>query len=89
MRIPVAQALYKAAMPIAFPGLELSNDLSKRTVGGSVLASTVWTIWFDAVAGFNKRSSAAFAYLYAPDQQRSTLTVLTGHVSLGCFARIF
>jgi choline dehydrogenase len=79
MRIPVAQALYKAAMPIAFPGLVLSKDLSTRTVGGSVLANTVWTLWFDAVAGFNKRSSAAFAYLYAANQQRSTLTVLTGH----------
>lgn len=85
MRIPAAQALYKAAMPIAFPGLVLSDDISHRTVGGSVLASNVWTLWFDAVAGFNKRSSAAFAYLYAPNQQRSTLTVLTGHVSLTYF----
>jgi choline dehydrogenase len=89
MRIPVAQALYKAAMPIAFPGLKLSKDLSKRNVGGSTMASTVWTIWFDAVAGFNKRSSAAYAYLYAPDQQRSTLTVLTGHVSPACFVHVF
>jgi choline dehydrogenase-like flavoprotein len=79
MRIPAAQALYKAAMPIAFPGLVASKDLSARTVGGSVMASTVWTLWFDAVAGFNKRSSAAFAFLYPPSQQRATLTVLTGH----------
>jgi len=80
MRIPAAQALYKAAMPIGFPGLVLSKDLSTRTVGGSVMASTVWTLWFDAVAGFNKRSSAAFAYLYPASQQRPTLTVLTGHI---------
>jgi choline dehydrogenase len=82
MRIPAAQALYKAAMPLAFPGLVLGKDLSTRTVGGSVVANTVWTIWYDAVAGFNRRSSAAFAYLYAADQQRPTLTVLTGQVSI-------
>jgi choline dehydrogenase-like flavoprotein len=79
MRIPTAQALYKAAMPIAFPGLVASQDLSKRTDGGSVMASTVWSLWFDAVAGFNKRSSAAFAFLYPASQQRPTLTILTGH----------
>ncbi|KAI4294607.1 alcohol oxidase [Schizophyllum commune Loenen D] len=79
MRIPEAQALYKSAMPSVFEGLTLHDDLSDRT--GSVMASTSWTCWNDESSGSNviKRSSAAQAFLYAPDQQRSTLTVLHDH----------
>ena len=39
----------------------------------------MWTLWFDATEGFNRRSSAAWAYLYAPSQQRASLTVLTNN----------
>ncbi|KAH7092879.1 alcohol oxidase [Auriculariales sp. MPI-PUGE-AT-0066] len=77
MRIPGAQALYKAAIPNVFPGVEVSSDLSDRI--NTVSASTSWTIWYDAVANINRRSSAAFALLYAKSQQRDKLTVLTEH----------
>lgn len=77
MRIPVGVALYKEALPSIFPGLTIGNDLSNRT--NIVSASTSWTIWYDPVTGENRRSSAAFAFLYAPDQQRSSLTVLAEH----------
>ncbi|KAM0747252.1 alcohol oxidase [Meredithblackwellia eburnea MCA 4105] len=77
MVIPDAQAVYKVAMSNTF-NISLSPDMSYRI--GSVLASVVWTIWYDAVANINRRSSAAWAFLYAKDQQRSTLTVLTNHI---------
>ena len=76
MRIPVAQALYNAAIKRVW-GLGQSADLSART--GAASSSTSWTIWYDAVAGINRRSSAAWSFLYAPSQQRETLTVLTSH----------
>ncbi|TRM56965.1 hypothetical protein BD626DRAFT_516982 [Schizophyllum amplum] len=79
MRIPDAQRLYKAAMPLVFEGLKLSDDLSDRD--NSAMASTSWTIWNDESSGTDvvRRSSAAHAFLYAEDQQRSTLTVLYNH----------
>ncbi|KAM0751192.1 alcohol oxidase [Meredithblackwellia eburnea MCA 4105] len=77
MRIPDAQAIYKVAMSNTF-NISVSPDMSYRN--GSVLASCVWAIWYDTVAKLNKRSSAAWAFLYAKDQQRSTLTVLTSHI---------
>ncbi|KAH7098429.1 alcohol oxidase [Auriculariales sp. MPI-PUGE-AT-0066] len=77
MRIPYGQALYKAAVPLVFPGLEVSADLSARE--GSVCASASWTLWWDAVNKINHRSSAAFALLYPESQQRKKLTVLTEH----------
>lgn len=77
MRIPRAVKLYKEALPHAFPGLTISNDLSNRT--SVVSASTSWTIWHDPVTGKMKRSSAADALLWAPGQQRLSLTVLANH----------
>ncbi|KAG6009977.1 hypothetical protein E4U21_000748 [Claviceps maximensis] len=77
MRIPGAVKLYKEALPHAFPGLSISNDLSNRS--SVVSASTSWTIWHDPVTGEMKRSSAADALLWAPGQQRSSLTVLANH----------
>ncbi|KAG6181875.1 hypothetical protein E4U27_002097 [Claviceps purpurea] len=77
MRIPRAVRLYKEALPHAFPGLSISNDLSNRS--SVVSASTSWTIWYDAATGLMKRSSAADALLWAPSQQRSSLTVLANH----------
>ncbi|TRM56925.1 GMC oxidoreductase-domain-containing protein [Schizophyllum amplum] len=52
---------------------------SDRT--GSAMASTSWTVWNDESTGSNviQRSSAAQAFLYAANQQRSTLTVLHDH----------
>ena len=77
MRIPLAQSIYKAAIPLAFPGLEVTSDLSDRI--NSASASNSWTIWHDSENGINRRSSAAYALLYAEKQQRSTLTVLAEH----------
>lgn len=79
MRIPEGQSLYKSAMPAVFSGLTLHDDLSDRT--GSAMASTSWTVWNDESTGSNviQRSSAAQAFLYAANQQRSTLTVLHDH----------
>jgi len=77
MRIPKAVAIYKAALPIAFPGLSIGNDLSNRT--STISASTSWTIWYDPVTGKNRRSSAADGLLWAPEQQRKGLTVLANH----------
>ncbi|KAH8666906.1 alcohol oxidase [Xylariales sp. PMI_506] len=77
MRIPKAQELYKEALPLAFPGLVVGDDLSNRT--SVVSASTSWTIWYDPVTGKNRRSSAADGLLWAEDQQRETLTVLATH----------
>lgn len=77
MRIPKAVALYKKALPVTFPGLTIGNDLSNRT--SIVSASTSWTIWYDPVTKKNRRSSAADGLLWAPDQQRQTLTVLANH----------
>ncbi|KAG5969558.1 hypothetical protein E4U55_002049, partial [Claviceps digitariae] len=77
MRIPRAVKLYKEALPHAFPGLSISNDLSNRT--SVVSASTSWTIWHDPVTGMTRRSSAADALLWAPGQQRLSLTVLANH----------
>jgi len=77
MRIPYGQALYKAAIPQVFTGLNVTNDLSART--GAVAASTSWTIKYDPEANINRRSSAAYSLLYPDSQQRDTLTVLTGH----------
>ncbi|KAF3912941.1 hypothetical protein ABW20_dc0104519 [Dactylellina cionopaga] len=77
MRIPKAVALYKKALPFAFSGLTIGNDLSNRT--SVVSASTSWTIWYDSVTGKNRRSSAADGLLWSPDQQRDCLTVLANH----------
>ncbi|KAK9435440.1 GMC oxidoreductase [Metarhizium brunneum] len=77
MRIPKAVQLYKKGLPLVFTGLEVGNDLSSRT--SVVSASTSWTIWNDPVTGKHVRSSAAEALLWAPDQQRTTLTVLANH----------
>lgn len=77
MRIPKAVQIYKEGLPYAFPGLKVGNDLSNRT--SVVSASTSWTIWYDPVTGENRRSSAADALLWAPNQQRRTLTLLANH----------
>ncbi|KAH7044678.1 alcohol oxidase [Auriculariales sp. MPI-PUGE-AT-0066] len=77
MRIPYAQSLYKDAIPIVFPGLNVTNDLSSREGSGS--ASNMWAISYDSVANINRRSSAAYSLLYPASEQRSTLTVLTEH----------
>ncbi|KAJ7460669.1 hypothetical protein FB451DRAFT_1405213 [Mycena latifolia] len=76
MRIPAAQALYKAAVALVF-GIPDSPDLSART--GSVSASTSWTIWWDPVAQITRRASAAYSLLYPKSKQQDTLTVLTEH----------
>lgn len=79
MRIPHAVELYKESLPLVFPGLEIGNDLSNRNPDGTVSASTSWTIWHDDVTEMYRRSSAADGYLWAPDQNRDNLTVLTNH----------
>ncbi|KAJ4394486.1 hypothetical protein N0V93_003704 [Gnomoniopsis smithogilvyi] len=79
MRIPEAVALYKEALPLTFPGLVVSNDISNRSADHTVSASTSWTMWYDALTGHNLRSSAADALLWAPGQQKDTLTILTNH----------
>ncbi|ROV96566.1 hypothetical protein VMCG_07803 [Cytospora schulzeri] len=79
MRIPRAVELYKEALPLAFPGLTIGNDLSNRTCNHTVSASSSWTIWYDPVTKQNLRSSAADGFLWAPDQQRHELTVLANH----------
>ncbi|KAH8109511.1 alcohol oxidase [Phellopilus nigrolimitatus] len=77
MRIPEAQRLYKEALPQVFEGLVVGDDLSARI--SVVSASTSWTIWNDESAGIRRRSSAAYALLYAQDQQRDGLSVLAEH----------
>lgn len=79
MRIPAGQSLYKAAMPTVFKGLAPTDDLSDRE--NSAIASTSWTAWNDNSTGTNviRRSSAAHGFLFAADQQRSSLTVLHDH----------
>lgn len=79
MRIPRAVELYKESLPLVFPGLTIGNDLSNRSLDGTVSASSSWTIWHDYDTGENRRSSAADGYLWASDQQRDSLTVLTNH----------
>lgn len=79
MRIPRAVELYKESLPLVFPGLTIGNDLSNRSLDGTVSASSSWTIWHDYNAAVNRRSSAADGYLWANDQQRESLTVLTNH----------
>lgn len=76
MRIPAAQALYKAAITLVF-GIPRGRDLSDRQ--GSVSASTSWTIWWDPVARITRRASAAYTLLYPKDKQQATLTVLAEH----------
>ncbi|KIY52405.1 alcohol oxidase [Fistulina hepatica ATCC 64428] len=81
MRIPEAVAFYKSAMETVF-GVTKSEDLSLRTasdegkINGSTLSSTSWTIWLDTISGYEKRSSAADAFVYADDAQTSNLTIL-------------
>ncbi|KAH8898782.1 GMC oxidoreductase [Thozetella sp. PMI_491] len=77
MRIPGAIELFKQSLPQAFPGLTIGNDLSNRT--SVVSASTSWTIWYDDVTGKLRRSSAADGFLWAADQQRDCLTLLSSH----------
>ena len=77
LRIPEGVKLYKETLPSVFSGLTVGTDLSNRT--SIVSASTSWTIWYDNTTGINYRSSAADALLWAPSQQRSTLTVLAEH----------
>jgi len=79
MRIPGAVGLYKESLPSVFPGLTIGNDLSNRSLDGTVSASSSWTIWYDEDSGANRRSSAADGYLWASDQQRDSLTILTNH----------
>ena len=69
--------LYKETLPSVFPGLVVTSDLSNRTT--VVSASASWSIWFDPVTNINFRSSAADALLWAEDQQRESLTVLSEH----------
>ncbi|KAJ7695029.1 hypothetical protein B0H17DRAFT_1056102 [Mycena rosella] len=76
MRIPAAQAIYKAAVLLVF-GIPDSPDLSARK--NSVSASTSWTIWWDPVAQVTRRASAAYSLLYPESQQQDTLTVLAEH----------
>ncbi|KAJ6262981.1 hypothetical protein Dda_1539 [Drechslerella dactyloides] len=68
---------FQQAIPFAFNGLTVGNDLSNRT--SVVSASTSWTIWYDPVTGKNRRSSAADGLLWSPDQQRDCLTVIANH----------
>ncbi|KAM3430313.1 hypothetical protein NHJ13734_007804 [Beauveria thailandica] len=77
MRIPGAVRLYKRALPEAFPGLSIGNDLSNRT--SFVSASSSWTMWLETLTGKMRRCSAADALLWAPSQQRQALTVLANH----------
>jgi choline dehydrogenase len=77
MRMPGALKLFKEALPLAFPGLTIGNDLSNRT--SVVSAETSWTIWYDPATNLNRRSSAADGLLWAADQQRDCLTVLANH----------
>ncbi|KAK4212696.1 glucose oxidase [Rhypophila decipiens] len=77
MRIPGAVDLYKQALPMVFPGLTPDGDLSNRTFVS--MATTIYTIWHDPIAGKNRRSSAADGLVWAPDQQRQTLTILADH----------
>jgi choline dehydrogenase-like flavoprotein len=77
MRIPGAVALYKQALGLNFTGLAIGDDLSNRTSVAS--ATTLYTIWHDPMTGKNRRSSAADALLWAPNQQRARLTVLATH----------
>ncbi|CAJ2509874.1 Uu.00g057740.m01.CDS01 [Anthostomella pinea] len=77
MRIPTVQSRFKAALPRIFPGLTIGNDLSNRSP--TVSASSSWTIWYDPASGKNRRSSAADGLLWAEDQWRERLTVLTNH----------
>ncbi|KAK8148784.1 hypothetical protein G3M48_009186 [Beauveria asiatica] len=77
MRIPEAVRLYKRALPEAFPGLSIGNDLSNRT--SFVSASSSWTMWLETLTGKMRRCSAADALLWAPSQQRQALTVLANH----------
>ncbi|KUI66224.1 Glucose oxidase [Cytospora mali] len=79
MRIPEAVELYKDALPLIFPGLTISNDLSNRSADHTVSASTSWTIWYDPVTNQTLRSSAADGLLWASNQQRDSLTVLANH----------
>lgn len=79
MRIPRAVELYEESLPLVFPGLTIGNDLSNRSFDGTVSASSSWTIWYDQDTGENRRSSAADGYLWADDQQRDSLIVLTNH----------
>lgn len=79
MRIPRAVELYKESLPLTFHGLTIGNDLSNRSLDGTVSASSSWTIWHDYSTSENRRSSAADGYLWATDQQREGLTVLTNH----------
>jgi choline dehydrogenase len=44
------------------------------------LATTLYTIWHDPVTGKNRRSSAADGLLWAPGQQRPTLSILATHM---------
>ncbi|KAJ7353475.1 GMC oxidoreductase-domain-containing protein [Mycena albidolilacea] len=73
MRIPEAHAIYKAAIALVF-GIPDSPDLSARN--GSVSVSTSWTIWWDPVAQFTRRASAAYSLLYPQPKQQKTLTAL-------------
>lgn len=79
MRIPRSVELYKQSLPLIFPGLTIGNDLSNRSLDGTVSASSSWTIWHDYNTGKTRRSSAADGYLWATDQQRERLTILTNH----------
>ena len=77
LRVPGLVARYKEAVPAVFPGVTAGKDLSNRASVSS--AATMYTIWYDPVTGKNRRSSAADGLLWAPDQQRPTLTVLATH----------
>ncbi|KAM3515328.1 hypothetical protein MY11210_001069 [Beauveria gryllotalpidicola] len=77
MRIPRAVRLYKRALPEAFPGLSIGNDLSNRT--SFVSASASWTMWLETSTGKMRRCSVADALLWAPSQQRQALAVLANH----------
>ncbi|ROV90476.1 hypothetical protein VSDG_08449 [Cytospora chrysosperma] len=61
-----------------FDYVVVGAGLTGITVGNK-LTSSSWTIWYDPVTGQNLRSSAADGLLWAPEQQRNSLTVLANH----------
>ncbi|KAH8925577.1 GMC oxidoreductase [Atractiella rhizophila] len=76
IRNPAMVATYHEAFQDVYPGIPVSTDLSKRN--GSVLSNTIWSIFWDPVNQINRRSSAAWSYLFneTPQTLPGTLTVL-------------
>ncbi|KAK7031444.1 alcohol oxidase [Favolaschia claudopus] len=70
MRIPEAQAIYKAAIALVV-GVTDGPDLSAR----NGVSGRSWTIWWNPVAEFTQRASAAYSLLYPASKQQQTLTL--------------